>query len=156
MSVLRILGRPSSINVRKVLCTADELALAYRHEPEWATQDAPSQSYAFLRLNPNGLVPVIEDEAGVLWQSNTICRYLVGREGRDDLLPTEPRARAQVEMWIDWQSTELNSAWRYVFPALARGEPAEPDPDEVAAGAARWNAAMQILDAQLAATGAYV
>jgi glutathione S-transferase len=154
--MLRILGRPASINVRKVLCTADEIGLAYRHEPQWATPQAPSTSPEFLQLNPNGLVPVIEDEAGVLWESNTVCRYLAAKHGREDLLPRDPAARAGVEMWMDWQATELNGAWRYVFPALARGDPADPDPDLIAAGEARWNAVMQVLEERLAQTGAYV
>src|SRR5215204_4870318 len=104
--MLRILGRPASINVRKVLATADEIGLAHRHEPQWTTPQAPGRSPEFLRMNPNGQVPVIEDENGVLWESNTICRYLVGKHGREDLLPSGPAARARVEMWLDWQATD--------------------------------------------------
>lgn len=154
--MLRILGRPTSINVRKVLWTAAEIGLAFSHEPRWATPQAQATSPDFLRLNPNGLVPVIEDEAGVLLESNTICRYLARKHGRTDLLPAEPAAQAQVEMWMDWQATELNGAWRYVFMALGRRDPAYADPDEIAAGRRRWHAAMAILDAQLATTRAYV
>lgn len=154
--MLRILGRPTSINVRKVLWTAAEIGLDFAHEPQWASPEAPASSPEFLRLNPNGLVPVVEDEAGVLWESNTICRYLARKHGRTDLLPADPAAQARVEMWMDWQATELNGAWRYVFMALGRRDPAYADPDEIAAGARRWHAAMAILDAQLAATGAFV
>ncbi|HEX2561777.1 glutathione S-transferase family protein [Phenylobacterium sp.] len=154
--MLRILGRPTSINVRKVLWTAAEIGLEFVHEPQWATPAAPAASPAFRRLNPNGLVPVIEDEAGVLWESNTICRYLARRHGRGDLLPDEPAAQARVEMWMDWQATELNGAWRYVFMALGRRDPAYADTDEIVAGARRWNEVMSLLDAQLAETGAFV
>lgn len=56
---------------------------------------------AFLALNPNGLVPVIEDSAGVLWESNTICRYLAAKAVRTDLLPDDPRNRALVEQCMD-------------------------------------------------------
>ncbi|MFC3077166.1 glutathione S-transferase family protein [Phenylobacterium terrae] len=154
--MLRILGRPSSINVRKVLWTAAEIGLEFTHEPQWASPEAPASTPEFLRLNPNGLVPVIEDEAGVLWESNTICRYLARKHGRTDLLPAEPAAQAGVEMWMDWQATELNGAWRYVFMALGRRDPAYTDPHEIAAGARRWRAAMGILEARLARTGAFV
>lgn len=154
--MLRILGRPTSINVRKVLWTATELGLEFAHEPQWATPQAPATSPDLLRLNPNGLVPVIEDEADVLWESNPICRYLARKHGRTDLLPAEPAAQARVEMWMDWQATELNGAWAYVFMALGRRDPAYADAAEIAAGARRWNAVMTLLDARLADTGAYV
>src|SRR6266545_7256586 len=102
--MLRILGRTSSINVRKVLWTAAETGLAFEHEAEWAaTRDTWSPEY--LALNPNGLVPVLICDEGVLWESNTICRYLAARARRTDLLSATPFARAEVEMWMDWQAT---------------------------------------------------
>jgi glutathione S-transferase len=108
--MLRILGRTSSINVRKALWTAHECGLPFVQEPEWAAERS-SREPAFLALNPNGLVPVLITEGGVLWESNTIARYLAGLAGRDDLLPAAPFARAEVERWMDWQATELNRAW---------------------------------------------
>ncbi|MDF3009020.1 MAG: glutathione S-transferase [Enterobacter kobei] len=54
------------------------------------------------------MVPVLIDDDFVLWESNSICRYLVRKAGRDDLLPGEPRACAEVEHWMDWQATEFN------------------------------------------------
>lgn len=152
---LRILGRASSINVRKVLWTCAEIGLPFVRE-DWGTGFTPTSSPAFLALNPNGLIPVIEDENGVLWESNTICRYLAARHGRVDLLPAEPYARALVERWMDWQATELNPSWRTPFMALIRRDPAFSDPAQLAAGTALWNARMTLLDRQLAATGAYV
>lgn len=153
--MLRILGRASSINVRKVLWTASEVGAAFEHEDAWATPAAPASSPQFLRLNPNGLVPVIQDHAGVLWESNTICRYLARKHGRDDLMPRDPAAAAQVEMWMDWQATELNGSWGYAFGSLVRRDPARTDPAQIAKSARAWNDAMRILDDRLAATGAY-
>jgi glutathione S-transferase len=147
--MLRILGKASSINVRKVLWTCTELGLAYEHE------ETPDPA-ALLALNPNGLVPVIRDGERVLWESNSICRYLAAREGRHDLLPGEPWQRAQVERWIDWQATELNTAWRDAFMGLVRRDPRFADPARIAAGIAGWNRAMGLLEGQLAATGAHV
>ncbi|MBO6718397.1 MAG: glutathione S-transferase family protein [Rhizobiaceae bacterium] len=154
--MLRILGRTSSINVRKVLWTLDEIGLIYEHEPQWATPAASSRSAEFLALNPNGKVPVIEDENGLLWESNTICRYLARMNGRDDLLPSDPAAQARVEMWMDWQATELNGSWRYAFMALARRDPAFADPAQIEAGRRHWNATMDILEQRLTGTDAYV
>lgn len=88
--VLKILGKASSINVRKVLWTCDELDLSYERE-DWGSGYASTHSPEFVRLNPNAQVPVIIDDAGVLWESNTICRYLAGKHSHAELLPHEPR-----------------------------------------------------------------
>jgi glutathione S-transferase len=151
---LRILGKASSINARKVMWTCREIGLAYERE-DWGSGFASTRTPEFLALNPNGLVPVIEDENGALWESNTICRYLAAEHGRVDLLPAEPWARAQVERWMDWQATDLNASWRTPFMALIRRDPAFADPRQVAAGVDGWNRMMGILEGQLARTGAY-
>jgi glutathione S-transferase len=153
-NMLRILGRASSINVRKVLWTCREIGIDYRRE-DWGGGYASTATPEFLALNPNGLVPVIEDEAGVLWESNTICRYLAAKHGRIDLLPASPREHANVEQWMDWQATDLNSSWRPSFMGLIRRDPAFQDERQIAAGTRQWNAMMGILERQLASTGAF-
>jgi glutathione S-transferase len=154
--MLHVLGRISSINVRKVLWTCDEIGVAYERS-DWGQGFRPTQSPEFLALNPNALVPVIveDDGAFVLWESNTICRYLATRHGRNDLLPNDPRERARVEQWMDWQATDLNQANRYAFLALVRKNPAQPDAVAVEASRLAWNRHMQVLDAHLARTGAF-
>ncbi|WP_309629553.1 glutathione S-transferase N-terminal domain-containing protein [Brevundimonas sp.] len=151
----RLLGRTSSINVRKALWTLAEVGEPFTHEADWGSPAASTRTPAFLNLNPNGLVPVYHDERGVLWQSNTICRYLARKHDRDDLLPTDPAAAAAVEMWMDWQATELNNAWTYAFMALVRGADGYGDADLVGRSVDRWTGMMQVLDAQLAATAGF-
>lgn len=146
--MLTLLGRASSINVRKVLWLLDELGLPCQHEPGWAAEQS-TRTPAFLALNPNGLVPVLRDGDQVLWESNTLCRYLARRAGRTDLLPAEPLAQAQVEQWMDWQATSLNSAWRHAFMGLVRQHPDFQNPAQVQASVADWNQLMALLDAQL-------
>jgi glutathione S-transferase len=153
--MLRILGKPSSINVRKVLWLCDEIGVPFVNEA-WGSGFQPTDTPEFLALNPNAQVPVIVDDGVVLWESNTICRYLAGQHGRADLLPTAPRERARVEQWMDWQATDLNNAWRIAFTALLRGNPAQADARAIAASAAAWNRHMGLLDAHLARTGPYV
>ena len=143
--MVRILGKASSINVRKVLWTCAELDIAFERE----------DSGAALALNPNAMVPVLVDGDLVLWESNTICRYLASRYGEGSLLPVDAVARARVEQWMDWQATELNNSWRYAFMALVRGSLAHTDPVQVGASIANWNRHMGMLDARLAQTGAY-
>ena len=143
---LRILGKASSINVRKVLWTCEEIGIAYTR-----TDDGPE-----LAQNPNGLVPVIVDGDFVLWESNSIIRYLANKWTAEALLPTEPQRRAEVDRWIDWQATEFNGAWRYAFSAIVRRNPAFHDRREIEASTKQWTRMVHILDRQLMRTGAYV
>jgi len=141
--MLELYGKPTSINVRKVLWLCAGLDLAVQHH---AAPDA-----GLLRgLNPNAQVPVLREGDFVLWESNSICRYLATRAGRDDLLPVEPQARARVEQWMDWQATDLNAAWRHVFMARVRGHADYPDDARAEASLAQWSRLMAMLDAQLA------
>jgi glutathione S-transferase len=153
--MLKILGKSTSINVRKVLWTCEEAGLPYQQE-DWGSGFRDTHAPEFLALNPNAMVPVLVDGDFVLWESNTICRYLARRAGAVALLPEDAQARAQVEQWMDWQATELNNAWRYAFMALVRGSGAHTDPAAIEASIANWNRHMELLDRQLARTGAYV
>jgi glutathione S-transferase len=150
--MLELLGRASSINVRKVLWLLAELKLPFTHT-EWGAGSLSLQDPAFLALNSNGLVPVLQDGELTLTESNTICRYLAARAGRLDLLPAEPAARAQVEQWMDWQATELNTAWRHAFMGLVRQHPAWQAPEGIAASVQAWNRCMGLLAAQLQRSG---
>lgn len=145
--MLTIIGKPTSINVRKVLWTCVELNLPVTRA-DWREEHAA--------LNPNRMVPVLVDGDFTMWESNAICRYLCLRQGDDALLPRDARARARVEQWMDWQATELNNAWRYPFMALVRASPAHTDPVQIEAGIANWNRHVGIVNAQLAATGGFV
>jgi glutathione S-transferase len=153
--MLRILGRATSINVRKVLWTCAEIGQQYELE-EWGSGFRDTNDPAFLALNPNALVPVILDGDFVLWESNSICRYLASSRNRPDLLPTAPAPRARVEQWMDWQATELNTAWRSAFMSLVRNSPAFSDRAAVAASVRDWNRNMTLLDRRLEQSGAFV
>ena len=153
--MLKILGRASSINVRKVLWTCAELDIAFERE-DWGTGFRSTDVAEFRALNPNALVPVIKDDDFVLWESNSIIRYLAARHGDDRFYPREPRLRARVDQWIDWQASDLNASWSYAFMALIRHSPAHQDTAAIAASGARWSGNMAILDCQLATTGGFV
>jgi glutathione S-transferase len=153
--MLKILGRASSINVRKVLWTCAELERPFERE-DWGIGFRPTADAAFRAVNPNALVPVIVDEGDfVLWESNTICRYLAQQAARIDLLPATARDRARVEQWMDWQSTTLNPAWRDAFYALMRND-VSISAAAIAASAAAWARQMAILEDQLTRTAAFV
>jgi len=153
--MLTILGRASSINVRKVLWLCDELDLAYQRE-EWGDGFRSTHLPEFMALNPNAMVPVLKDDDFVLWESNAILRYLANAYGGDWLYPHDPQTRAPVDQWIDWQATELNTSWRYAFMSLVRNSPAHQDPRLLAAASKGWAHTMSILNQQLEKTGRYV
>jgi glutathione S-transferase len=153
--MIKLLGKSASINVRKVLWTCAELGLSIEQE-QWGSGFRATDTPEFKALNPNALVPVLCDGDFVLWESNAICRYLAARERRVDLLPDAPAPRAMVEQWMDWQATELNNAWRYVFMGRVRGSADHADAQAQEASAASWHRHMAMLDAQLARTGAFV
>ncbi len=153
--MLKVLGRASSINVRKVLWLCDELGIPFERE-EWGEGFQSPKDSAFKALNPNALIPVIKDDDFILWESNTIIRYLANACGGAWLYPQDPRRRARVDQWIDRQATELNTSWRYAFMALVRHSPAHQEPTLLAAACRGWEYTMGILNQQLEKTGAYV
>lgn len=144
---LRILGRTSSINVRKVLWTCAELDLQFEH-----VESDPQ----LLARNPNALVPVIRDGDFVMWESNAICRYLAGKQPRGTLLPEDPEQRGLVDQWMDWQATELNDAWRYSFLAIVRRSPEHTDTASIEASIASWNRHIAMLDDHLRHGGQFM
>lgn len=153
--MLKLLGKATSINVRKVLWACDEIGVPFERE-DWGDGFQSTRAPAFLALNPVGLVPVVIDGVHVLRESNTIVRYLAAKHGRTDLLPPSPSERAMVEMWMDWQASEFNNAWRYAFQALVRKTPGFDDKAQVAASVQGWAEQVAILDSQLAKTQAFV
>ena len=152
--MLRILGRVTSINARKVLWAADEMGLDYEHEA-WGKPVRDPKVPEFLAMNPNGLVPVIIDDGFVLWESNAIVRYLAEKTG-SDLLPSDAQERALVDQWLTWMVSDLNPSWAYIVPAKLRNDPPDPDPDRLSEAAAKWTRTMGILEGHLAKAGDYM
>jgi len=151
---LAILGRITSINVRKVTSTADLIGLSYRTEV-WGLPNRDPREAEFLKLNPNAQVPVILDDGFVLWESGAIMRYLADKHG-SGLWPKDLKERALVDQWLTWQGTELNPAWMYAVQALLRKNPAYSDSARIEDSIARWGSAMRIVEAQLRQTGGFI
>ena len=145
--MLRVLGRVTSINVRKVRWALDELALRYERE-DWGLPFRDPKVPEFLALNPNGQVPVLVENGFVLWESNAILIYLAEREGA--LLPEQLELRALALQWLGWQAAELNPPWGYAVNALLRKTPGYDDPAKVADSMSRWTGKMELLEAALA------
>ena len=153
--MLKVMGRRTSINVRKVLWTAGELGIPYERE-DWGLPHRDPKTAEFLALNPNAQVPVIVDDGFVLSESSAIIRYLCDRSGDTKLLPSDLRQRALVGQWLSWQATELNAQWGYAVYALLRREKGFDDEQRIAQSLTKWSGKMRIFEEQLGKTGAFV
>lgn len=153
--MLKVLGRENSINVRKVTWLCMELGLEYDYEP-WGIGELSLASPEFRALNPNGLVPVIQDDGFTLWESHAIIRYLDNKYGGGGLYPAEHKQRAIIDMWMDWQISQFGPAWRAAFHGLVRSNPLYQDEALIQSSLDSWKGLMDILEARLAETGAYV
>ncbi|SRR5712691_5914442 len=114
MNELTIWGRRSSFNVQKVLWTLDELGLPYEHRNaggSYGGLDTPE----FLAMNPHGRVPVVRDGSLVVWESNSIVRYLAASYGGGSLWPMSPAERSFADRWIDWSATALQPNFIKLF-----------------------------------------
>lgn len=150
--MLKIWGRKNSINVQKVMWAVGELGLAHERI-DIGGEFGKNKEPAYLALNPNGLVPTLEEDDGfVLWESNTIVRYLAKKHGAGTLEPAEPKARARASQWMDWQLTVAGPAIFHAFWGLIRTPPEKRDHAAIATSQANTTAAMKILDAQLGKT----
>src|SRR5215468_12053627 len=111
---------------------------------------------AYLAMNPNGLVFTLEEDDGfLLWESNSIVRYLAAKHQSVLLEPEDLRTRALAHKWMDWQLSVLGPAITPVFWGLVRTPPEKRDPTAIEAGKVKTIAAASMLDAQLGKT-AYV
>lgn len=137
--MLRVLGRATSGNVQKVLFLLEEMKLPYTRE-DYGRQFNNTQDEAYLKLNPNGKVPTLVDGDNVIWESNTILRYLCNKQKNADLYPADPAARSQVERWMDWMLASLNPPYLGIFKE-AKKAPGER--------AASWDADAKELKTQL-------
>jgi glutathione S-transferase len=153
--MLKIYGYVESINVRKVLWACQELALPFERI-DWGGRFASTAQPRFRAMNPVGMVPVVDDEGVIVWESNVILRYLASSRGRSDLLPTNPAERAHVEQWMDWQASDFNNSWRVVFQALVRANPAFQDSAAIEQSASQLTGMVGILDDVLSGTGAFI
>ena len=146
--MLVIWGRNSSVNVQKVLWCCEELAIKYKRiDAGGAFGIVGTPEYR--RLNPNGLVPTIDDDGFILWESNAIVRYLATKHAGGSLLPSDPRARAEADQWLDWSNTTFWPAIRTLFLGLIRTAPEKRDAQAIETSRRMTAEAVGIMDARL-------
>jgi glutathione S-transferase len=133
--MLKIWGRVNSVNVKKALWAAEELGLQYERI-DAGLHFGVTKTPEYRRMNPNSLVPTIEEDGFVLWESHSIVRYLAAKHAAGTLWPTDLRVRADAERWMDWAFT-LQNTMRDVFWGLIRTPPEKRDMKAIEAGAKR-------------------
>lgn len=149
--MLHLWGRISSINVRKVVWAAQELGITLQRTDAGGQYGIVREEH-YLGLNPNGLVPLMEDDetGAVLWESNTIVRYLCAQHSMGNLYPEPLPTRFAAEQWMDWQQTALNPAGRDAFVQWIRTPAAQRNDALIAQSVAATEPLLELLDAHLA------
>ncbi|MDO9403164.1 MAG: glutathione S-transferase [Polaromonas sp.] len=147
--MIHIWGRLSSINVRKVVWTAQELGLTVQRT-DAGGQFGLVKEPDYLRKNPNALVPLLEDGEVRVWESNVIVRYLCARYAMGELYAVELPQRFAAEQWMDWQQTTLNPAGRGAFIQLVRTPVEQRDAAVIERSRVETDALLDLLDAHLA------
>lgn len=149
--MLKVWGRKTSANVQKVMWAIGELGLACERI-DIGGPFGKNREPDYLAMNPNGLVPTLEEDGFHLWESNAIVRYLAAKFGAGALEPADAHARAVAGQWMDWQLTVAGPAIFPVFWGLVRTPLEQRDPKAIDAGKAKTLEAMSILNAQLTKT----
>jgi len=145
--MLKIWGRTNSVNVKKALWAAEELGLKYERV-DAGMQFGIVKTPEYGRLNPMRLVPTIEDDGFVLWESHSIVRYLAAKHGAGTLWPNELHVRADAERWMDWAFT-FQASFRNVFWGLVRTPPEKRDMNAIEEARKKCAELLAIPDAAL-------
>ena len=144
--MLKIWGRATSSNVQKVLWCCAELDLPFERVDVGGPFGGNSDP-EYLRLNPNGLVPTVKDGDLIMWESNTICRYLAStRSGGERIYPRDPGARTHVERWMDWQLAVIGPPMGQLLFGLIRSTPETRDQAAIEAARRRALAGWTIVE----------
>ena len=146
---MRLWGRATSVNVQKALWALEELGLSYERIDAggaYGGTDTPE----YRSMNPNRLVPTLQDGGLVLWESNAIVRYLADAYGRGRLRPDDPKTAALAEQWMDWQQTTLAGCMNPLFWETVRKPPSQRSAERAAELLEQCRKQLGVLDALLA------
>ena len=143
--MLKVWGRKNSINVQKVMWAVGELALDHERV-DAGGQFGRTKDPEYLAMNPNALVPTIDDNGFVLWESNAVVRYLAAKHTGGRLWPADAQARADADRWMDWAITTVIPAMGPAFMGLIRTPPEKRDAAAIEASRVKCADALSIFD----------
>ncbi|MGY2462047.1 glutathione S-transferase family protein [Vreelandella sulfidaeris] len=149
--MITLWGRNNSTNVKKVRWVFEELELPFEQIPA-GLQHGVNNTPEYLAMNPNGLVPLLKDDAtnSVLWESNTIIRYLAAQYGQSKLWVDAAAERAQVEKWMDWSNSTLSPKHRAILMGYVRTPTEKRDNAAIDTAVQECEALFEIMDNALA------
>ncbi|HKY08718.1 MAG TPA: glutathione S-transferase [Candidatus Binatia bacterium] len=149
--MIKIWGRTDSSNVQKVLWCCGELGIEF-DRVDWGGKFGGNDDKQYREMNPNGLVPTIKDGDFILWESNSVMRYLNAKYGSGKLLPSTPEGLGNANRWMDWQLSTFNAAIVPLFWNLIRTPEDKRDPKAVQTALEKTTKAWQTVEDQLART----
>jgi glutathione S-transferase len=159
--MLRLWGRPSSGRTQKVLWTLAEIGLEFEfilasavmgpggHVSKGIKPFGVVDTPEYRALNPNGRIPTIDDDGFVLWESNSIVRYLAMQYAPELLYGNDVRTFASASRWLDWENNELLPPQHDLVMQLVRLPPAQRDPDALERARTRFVSRLGIMEAEL-------
>ena len=123
---MKVLGRPNSVNVQKVMWCAAELGLEVERT-DIGGAFGGNDGAEYLSQNPNGKIPTLIDGDYVLWESNAIVRYLCDQYASGHWYPDTAQKRGHANQWMDWYQTALHRPMTVLFWQLIRTKPENRD-----------------------------
>jgi glutathione S-transferase len=151
--MIKMWGRNTSSNVQKAMWAVGELGLEHQRI-DVGGAFGKNKEPTYLAMNPNGLVPTLEEEDGfLLWESNSIVRYLAAKHDKNGVIePKDLKMRGLASQWMDWQLSVVGPAIFQAFWGLIRTPPEKRDMAAIKTSQEKTTDAMKIVDAQLAKT----
>jgi glutathione S-transferase len=146
--MLKLWGRTSSINVRKVLWILQALDIPFERV-DAGLSFGIVKTPEYVAKNPNAMIPLLEDGDFSLWESNVIVRYLCAKYAHGTLYPESIEQQFDAERWMDWQQTTLNNASRDAFYQWIRVKPELRNHTLIAKSVADTEPLLQMIDHQL-------
>lgn len=147
--MLTIWGRRNSLNVQKVMWTVGEIELPHERRDVGGTFGG-TKTEEYEGINPNRLIPAIEDNGTTMWESNAVVRYLAARYDAGGLWPEDPIKRAGADQWMDWMQTTLMPVLTPVFVGMTWTEPKDRDMQAIKEAIERTGEIFERLDNHLA------
>jgi glutathione S-transferase len=151
MIMIEVWGRRSSSNVQKVVWALDELGLEFNRHTVGGSFGG-NREPEYLKMNPNGLVPVLRDGEITMFESNAIVRYLAARHGEGTLRPKDTKGLAAAEQWMEWQNLNVAMPISTIFMNEVRFTKMQRDPNKIAAAEANLAKVLPIADHALASS----
>ena len=146
--MLKIWGRRDSFNLQKVMWCVGELGLEHERL-DAGGEYGITNSAEYLSMNPNAKVPTIDDDGFILWESNSIVRYLAAKYGEDFLYPIDLNLRAEADRWMEWQSATVGSVMRPLIITMFRTKLGDRDQEMAKQQIAEASRYWTILDSHL-------